>query len=60
MYLHEQIAWRMVEERLADAVGAAERPRALRQARPTVRVRLGRTLVRLGHWMAGQQSPALP
>jgi len=45
---------------LAEAMREAKESRALRHARPTVRIRLGRTLVRLGHWMAGQQSSALP
>ena len=60
MYLDEQIALRMAQERLADAVREAEESRALRHPRPTVRIRLGRTLGRVGHWMAGQQHSALP
>ena len=60
MYLDAQIALRMAQERLADAVREADESRALRHARPTGRFPLGRTLVRLGPWMAGQQSSALP
>lgn len=60
MYLDEQVALRIAQERLADAVRETEESRARRQAQRTVRFRLGRTLVRLGHWMAGQQPSALP
>ena len=60
MYLDEQIALRMAQARLADAVREAKESRALRHARPTVWIRLGRTLVRVGHWMAGQHHFALP
>ena len=56
MYLHEQIASRLAKERLADALRAAEHLRALRMARPALRIRLGGTLVRLGRWMVGHQS----
>ena len=48
MYLDEQIALRMAQEGWRR-----------RHARLTVRVRLGRTLVWLGRWMAGQPSSAV-
>jgi hypothetical protein len=57
MYLHEQIALRLAKERLADTMRAAEQLRARRRARPAWRIRLGRRLVRLGHWMVGHRSP---
>jgi len=56
MYLHEQIALRLAKERFADATRGAEQLRALRRARRPLRIRLGETLVRLGHWMVGHQS----
>lgn len=60
MYLHEGIALQMANERLAEAIRLAEQQRAIREAatQTPVRVRLGRTLVRLGHWISGQPSPA--
>ena len=57
MYLHEQIALRLAKDRLADEMRGAEQMRALRRARRPLRVRLGGTLVRLGHWMVGHQFP---
>jgi len=57
MYLHEQIALRLAKERLADAMRDMEQLRAFRRARPALRIRLGGTLVRLGQWMVGHQSP---
>lgn len=59
MYLLEQIAIRMVKDRMEDAVRSAEVRRALRQARRTrrpVRVRLGSALIRLGRRLQGQPS----
>jgi hypothetical protein len=50
MYLNEQIALRLGKERLADRMRAAEQLRARRRARPALRIRLGRTLVRFDHW----------
>jgi hypothetical protein len=60
MYMDEQIVLRMARERVEEAVRAAEQRRALRtgQARRSTRVRLGSALVRLGHRMLGQSSPA--
>lgn len=60
MYVHEDIALQMANERLAEAIRRAEQQRAIGEgASPTpARVRLGRTLVRLGHWISGQPSPA--
>jgi hypothetical protein len=60
MFINEQLALRMAQERMAEAVRWAEQQRALRRARPSVGIRLGRTLVRLGHWLADQPSAALP
>jgi len=56
MDLDEQIALRMAQERIAEAVHAAEQRRAFRSARAhsSTRVRVGSALVRLGHWMMGQ------
>ena len=60
MYVHEDIALRMANERLADAIRRAEQQRSIRGAvsQTPARVRLGRSLVRLGHWISGQPSPA--
>jgi hypothetical protein len=60
MYVHEAIALQMANERLADAMRRAEQERAIRptSARTSARVRLGRSLVRLGYWISGQPSPA--
>lgn len=54
MDLDEQIALRMAQERIEEAVHAAEQRRALRsaRARSSVRIRLGSALMRLGHWLA--------
>ncbi len=54
MFIPEEIALQMAKERVADAVRLAEQANALRRARPSMRIRLGRSLVRLGHWLAGQ------
>ena len=56
MYLQEQVALRMAQERMADAVREAEQWRAALRERPAVRIRLGRSLVRLGHWLWGRRS----
>ena len=55
MEIDEQIALRMAQERIEDALRAAEQRRALRSARgrSSARVRLGSALVRLGHRMMG-------
>ena len=60
MYMDEQIILRMARERVEEALRAAQRRRALRsgRARRSTRVRLGIALVRLGHRMLGQPSPA--
>lgn len=60
MYLHEDIALQMANERLAEAIRLAEQQRAVQEVtiQTPVRVRLGRTLVRLGHWISGQPAPA--
>jgi hypothetical protein len=57
MYLQEQVALRMVQERMADAMREAEQWRAVPRARPAVRIRIGRTLVRLGRWLEGSRPP---
>ena len=60
MYIHEELALQIVKERKAEAIRIAEQERAFRPsvARTSARVRLGRSLVRLGHWISGQPSPA--
>jgi len=60
MHFHEEIVLRMAKERIEDAVRVAEETRATRCARErrSARFRLGGALVRLGHWMLGQPSPA--
>ena len=59
MHIHENVAFRMAQERIEDAVRAAEQMRAIRSARAprSPRVRLGSALVRLGHWMMDHPSP---
>jgi hypothetical protein len=59
MDIFEQLALRMAKERIEGAVRTAEQMRAVRVAGacPPARVRLGRALVRLGHWMMDQPSP---
>lgn len=59
MYVHEDIALRMANERLAEAIRRAEQQRSIGDAvsRTPARVRLGRSLVRLGRWFSGQPSP---
>jgi hypothetical protein len=61
MYIHEQIALQMAKDRIEEAARAAEQQRAIRLtgARMSARVRLGRSLVQLGHWILGRPSPAL-
>jgi len=59
MFIHEQLALQMAREQMAEAVHWVEQRRALRWTRTSVRVRLGRTLVRFGHWLADQPSAAL-
>lgn len=56
MDLDEQIALRLAQERVEEALQTAEYRRALRSARAhsSARVRLGNALVRLGHWMMGE------
>ncbi len=61
MFIDEKIALRMAEERRAEAIHAAEQMRLIRLAGAwtSARVWLGRSLVRLGLWLADQSSPAL-
>jgi hypothetical protein len=60
MDIHEQLAWRMAMEQIDAEVRPAEQMRAIRfsRVRRSARIRLGRAVVRLGHWMLGQPSPA--
>jgi hypothetical protein len=61
MYIHEHTVLLMAKERMEDALHFAEQMRALRLARTPrrpARVRLGMALVRFGHWIMGQPSPA--
>lgn len=60
MYVHEDIALRMAGERLAEAIRRAEQERAIRNglSRTPARAHLGRTLVRLAHWISGRPAPA--
>jgi hypothetical protein len=61
MYIHEEMVMRMAEERIREAQRAAEQERMVRRAgSPTsARVRLGRSLVLLGHWISGETSPVV-
>ncbi|HSB69045.1 MAG TPA: hypothetical protein VLT62_06920 [Candidatus Methylomirabilis sp.] len=61
MGIHEQIALRMAQERIEDAVRAAEQMRAIRSARSRRSARdvLGSALIRIGHWMMGRSSAAV-
>lgn len=61
MYFHEEIAMQMAKARIEEAVRAAEQWRVVRRAGAgtSARVRLGRSLVRLGHWLSSEPSPAL-
>jgi hypothetical protein len=61
MFIHEHVAMGMVKERMADAMRIAEQRRAMRAsgAPRSTRIRVGRSLVRLGYWVLGQRSPAL-
>lgn len=61
MYIHEHTVVLMAKERIEGALRHAEQVRALRAALPPrlpLRVRLGMALVRFGHWIMGQPSPA--
>ncbi len=61
MYIQEHTVVLMAKERMEDAVRSAEQMRALRLGRAprrSARVRLGMALVRFGHWIMGQPSPA--
>jgi hypothetical protein len=61
MDIHEHTVLLMAKERMEDAMHFAEQMRALRLARTPrrpARVRLGMALVRFGHWIMGQPSPA--
>ena len=59
VYNHEDFISLVVKERIEDAVRYADQRRLLRLARAPrrpVRVRLGATLVRCGHWIMGKSS----
>ena len=58
MDILEQLAVRMAKERIERAVRTADQMRAVRaaRARRSARIRLGGTVVRLGHWLMGQPS----
>ncbi len=61
MHMLEDMMLLMAKERMEDALRHAEWRRALRLARGPrrpARVSLGMALVRLGHWLQGQRSPA--
>lgn len=55
MFMDEQLAWRIAEDRMAEARCWSAARRALRvaSARTSCRERLGRAVVRLGRWLAG-------
>jgi hypothetical protein len=60
MWIHDEIAMLMAKERMADAMGEAERARALRlsQGPPrSIRARLGGALVRLGCRLMAPSAP---
>ena len=60
MFTHEHVVWLMAKERLEEASRRAQEARALSVVRGphrSVRVRLGATLVRLGHRIMGQGVP---
>jgi hypothetical protein len=61
MYIQEQVMVGIARERMADAIRAADQRRATRSAGAPrfVRIRLGKTLVRLGCWLQGHPAPAL-
>jgi len=59
MFINEQLALQMAQERMAEAVRWAEKQRGLCRARPSLGIRLGRTLVRLGHWLVDQPTATL-
>jgi hypothetical protein len=61
MHMLEDMMVLMAKERVEDAMQFAEQRRALRLARRQrrpARIRLGMALVRFGHWIMGQRSPA--
>ena len=62
MCLHEQIAVQIAKARIDDAMRTAEQRRAMCFARGkmSVRVSLGRALMRLGHWMMNNPNPTKP
>ncbi len=62
MFIHEQIAVQIATERIENAARDAKRMRAIRstQMGSAVRIRLGKTLVRLGQWFIGQAPPPQP
>jgi hypothetical protein len=53
MDFDEQIALRMAQARIEEAVRSAEQTRAIRAGQPqrSLRARLGSALIRLGQWM---------
>ena len=61
MYMQGDFVSLVVKERMEDAVRYAEQRRAIRLARRPrgpARIRLGMALIRFGHWIMGQYSPA--
>ena len=52
----------MVRERIKTALREAEQSRAIHseRARPSLRFRVGRLLIRFGRWIHGQQTLVLP
>ena len=60
MFIEDHAMLLIARERMEDASRSAEQRRALRIARAprrATRVRLGLTLVRLGHWIMGHSFP---
>jgi len=57
MDVHELLVLQMAQERIENAVRAAQQRRAVcpGQVRRSARVRLGSVLVRLGQWMIGER-----
>jgi len=60
MWIHEEEAMLMAKQRMADAIDGAERGqdvRLFRGPRRSVRVRVGRALVRLGCRLMARNAP---
>jgi hypothetical protein len=61
MFIEDHAMLLMARERLEEASRSAEQRRTLRLAEAphrSTRIRLGIALIRLGHWIMGQSSPA--